>query len=172
MEWELLNALKLSVLFEKEGVETYLQCAMRTDSIQGKDMYINLARDEHSHVQKLHKKLSEAVMESLKKGAINAENMERVFSVEVPIEGEAKRWTEIPEDECAIIEMAIDNEVEAQKFYTQQAEKSEDPAIKTLYMNLTMEEENHEKLLRAELGSIKGDGHWFDFREFTLEAPG
>ena len=68
--------------------------------------------------------------------------------------------------------MAIENEIVAQEFYNQQAEKGGEPLTQTLYRTLAKEESSHEKLLRAELDSVKGLGHWFDFREFTLEAPG
>lgn len=172
MEWELLNMLKTAVFFEKEGLETYLKCALLTGSVNGKDMYINLAQDEHVHVQKLHGRLNELLVELLSKAVINAGEVKRIFTVEPPAKGEATRTPEIPTEECAILEMAIQNEVEAQKFYGQQAEKSGDPLTEVLYRSLAKEEANHEMLLRAELDSVKGHGFWFDFREFTLEAPG
>lgn len=172
MEWDILNTLKTAVFFEKEGLETYLKCALLTSSVDGKDMYINLAQDEHVHVQKLHGRLNELLVELLNKGILDTKDAKRIFTVEPPARGEASRWPEIPKEECAILEMAIENEIEAQKFYGQQAEKSGDPLTEVLYRSLAKEEANHEMLLRAELDSVKGHGYWFDFREFTLEAPG
>ena len=172
MVWELLNTLKTAIIFEREGLETYLKCAMQTDSVQGKDMYVNLAQDEHSHVQKLHERLNELLVELLNRGDLAPGDFENIFSVESQVEGEARRPPEIPEQETAILEMAIENEIGAQEFYNQQAEKGGEPLMQTLYRTLAKQESSHEKLLRAELDSVKGLGHWFDFREFTLEAPG
>jgi rubrerythrin len=172
MRWEALEAIKTAIQNEKEGLSTYLDFAMKTDSKEGKDMYISLARDEHSHVQRLHKKLNQMLKELMSGHSFDPADTEHIFSLEGVIEGEVKERPELPDQETAVLEMAIENERAAQVFYTQQAQKSDDPLLKSLYDGLAKEEERHEMLLRAELDSVKGLGHWFDFREFTLEAPG
>lgn len=172
MEWETLEILKTAVHFEKEGMKAYLKYAMKTNSTPGKDMYINLALDEHHHAQKLHGKLNELLSELLKRGTLGSQDTEHIFSMGSTTEGEVKPQPEVPAQEGAILELAIENEKESKRFYNQQAENCGDPILKALYRGLAKEEEGHEMLLRAELDSVKGSGHWFDFREFTLEAPG
>lgn len=172
MDWELLGVLKTAINDEKEAVGAYLDFAMKSNSIEAKDLFINLCRDEPSHVQKLHQRLSELLEEFLKRGKYQPMDIERFLSFGNVAEGEVKSPKELPAEEIAILQMAITNEEASNKYYSEQAEVTLDPILKALYGGLAKEEEYHEMLLRAELDSVKGYGHWFDFREFTLEAPG
>ena len=171
MNSDMLRVLKGAMDSEKDGFKTHLKYAIETTSADGKNMYINLAMDEHNHVLKLHTKLTQMVAELLKNTRFQPDNIEEILAYQESSESEVPIQTVVPKEETAILEMAIENEISSKKFYTELAEKSDGPIFHALYSGLAKEEERHEVLLKAELDCVKGNGYWFDFREFTLEAP-
>jgi rubrerythrin len=72
-------------------------------------------------------------------------------------------------DEIRILEIAVEREIIANKFYLDLAAKAHSPEAKEMFLALAKEEELHMKILRAEIDSIGQNGFWFDMQEFTME---
>jgi rubrerythrin len=72
-------------------------------------------------------------------------------------------------DTIRILRIAIDREVEANRFYVEMAERSKKDSAKEMFLALAKEEDLHAKILRAEVDSIGQNGFWFDMQEFTME---
>jgi len=72
-------------------------------------------------------------------------------------------------DTIRILKVAIDREVEANRFYLEMAGQSKTDSAKEMFLALAKEEELHAKILRAEVDSIGQNGFWFDMQEFTME---
>lgn len=50
---------------------------------------------------------------------------------------------------------AIEDEVQAQKSYQELADKAEDPKVRNFFLQLKLDEENHEKELRSRYKAFK-----------------
>ena len=72
-------------------------------------------------------------------------------------------------DTIQILGVAIDREIEAERFYREMAGRSKKDSAKEMFLSLAKEEELHAKILRAEVDSIGLNGFWCDMQEFTME---
>ena len=156
---------------EKDAISTYIKFAKAVKDPKAKNVLINLADDEVGHLTKLERHLM-----SLLKGQPwvlpKAEEIEAVAAV---FGSSAYEKLEIrPEDiakadEAKILEIAVQREIVANKFYLDLAAKQESPEAKEMFLSLAKEEEYHMKILQAEIDSISQSGFWFDMQEFTME---
>jgi rubrerythrin len=62
----------------------------------------------------------------------------------------------------AAVDLAIRAEMQAEEFYTHQAERAAMPELKALFERLAKEEHGHYEMLEAERNSITGGFYWFD----------
>jgi rubrerythrin len=155
---------------EKDAAALYLRLAKTVKDPKGKNVLIHLASDEVGHLDKLERHLI-AIL-SGKEGLLSvtdladamaarlAESSKRLF----PAEADVART-----DEVRILDLALELELEANRWYIELAETAGSEAARGMFLSLAKEEAVHASILRAEIDSIGENGFWFDMQEFTME---
>jgi len=169
MSEKLLSALRTAIEIENSGLETFLKFAKQTKDETGKNMFIQLALDEHQHRLILDKQLNKL----LENGAWQA--------VEVPkstietIAPSIREKTQKIKGQSGLAEVdalntALDLEKKAAGFFRDQANIVDEPAAKDLFNRLAQWEDTHYDIIQAELDSINNTGFWFDIPEFRMDG--
>jgi len=156
---------------EKDAISTYIKFAKAVKDPKAKNVLINLADDEVGHLNKLEKHLL-----SLLKGqpwllpkAKEIDAVAAVFSASAYPDLDIRVEELGKVDEVRILEIAVQREIVANKFYLDLAAKEKSTEAKEMFLSLAKEEELHMKILQAEIDSIGQNGFWFDMQEFTME---
>ncbi|MGZ8430353.1 MAG: ferritin family protein [Candidatus Deferrimicrobiaceae bacterium] len=156
---------------EKDAISTYIKFAKAVKDPKAKNVLIHLADDEVGHLNKLEKHLLNLIKGKpwLLPKAEEIDAVAAVFStsaypdLDIGVEELGKM------DEIRILEIAVQREIVANKFYLDLAAKEKSTEAKEMFLSLAKEEELHMKILQAEIDSIGQNGFWFDMQEFTME---
>jgi rubrerythrin len=168
---EMVAIIHRGIYREKDAISTYIRLAKRVKDPKAKNVLINLASDEVGHMTKLEKHL----LGLLKGNPWLLPKAEEIKEVQAVFEGGAYDTLEITEedlmkaDEIKILQVAVEREIVANRFYIELAEKAKSAEAKEMFLSLAKEEELHMKILRAEIDSIGQNGFWFDMQEFSME---
>lgn len=163
-----LGALKLAIQAEKEGLETYLRFAIKTEEKTGKDMFLQLALDEVEHM-----KLLEEQFEHLSStGNYRPKELPKTILEKIRPQA-SKRLLKITGEKglSALdgLRVALEHETKAVRFYQDFYSNTEDPAARAIFARLIEMEEAHVEIIQAEIDSITGSGYWFGISEISLE---
>ncbi len=169
---EMVAIIHRGIYREKDAIRVYIGLAKAVKDPKAKNVLINLADDEVGHLNKLEKHL----MGMLKGQPWLLPKAEEIEAVAAVFTSSAYEDLDIgPEDiaqadEAKILEIAVQREIIANKFYLDLAAKEKSPEAKEMFLSLAKEEELHMKILQAEIDSISQSGFWFDMQEFTMEG--
>jgi rubrerythrin len=163
-----LEAMKLAMETEKRGLESYLDYALKTKDLTGKNMFVLLARDELGHFEILERTLSSLEISGTWGGIEVSDSLvERVIPKlrerDVRVKGERGV------DQVDAIRAAMEQERRSAELYREQLAKVTDPAARKTFQKLMEMEEAHFDILQAELDNISETGFWFKIPEFDLE---
>lgn len=162
-----MEAIKIALEAEKEGLIMFLKFAKDTESITGKNMFITLAQDEMAHIRDLESMATELT----ETGAIEGNFFEGKPISTINKEELKKKITESSNaEDLDAIDLAIEQEKQAITHYTKCADDAQTDIERKIYLQLMEEEKVHQLILEAEKDSMKGSGFWVDFREFTPEG--
>ena len=163
----IMEAIKIAMDAEKEGLTMFLKLAKDTESNTGKNMFITLAQDEVAHIGNLEQMATELREQGTLMGdyftgtsrdPLNKEELKKTIT-------DSSRAEDVE-----AIDLGIKQEKHAIEHYTKCAGEAQTDIERKIYEHLISEEETHLLILEAEKDSIKGSGHWVDFREFTPEG--
>jgi rubrerythrin len=164
-----IEALHAALESEITGFTTYLEFARDTEDLTGKNMFITLAREEVDHFDILRQQLKQAMeREKVTSRKVTHTTVSRLVPQLDPVSERTLGKKGV--NQLGAIETAMDQERAAIKFYTDQAERCEDPKVKATFGQLAEMETAHFELLQAQLDSINGTGHWFGIPEWTMEG--
>lgn len=165
---EIVKVIHIAIGNEKGACKRYLKFAKNTKDEKGRVVLLNLAMDEMGHLEKLEKQLY-AMMEG-KPWVLPPTDEVTEAAVET---GEADvdlLSLDIDTlDDVRALEVALEYEILANRYYLRQAKKTEHEGLKKLFLSLAAEEEIHKKIIQAEIDAISENGFWFDFQEFSVE---
>lgn len=165
---EIVKVIHIAIGNEKGACKRYLKFAKNTKDDKGRVVLLNLAMDEMGHLEKLEKQLY-AMMEG-KPWVLPVTDEEEPAVVET---GEADvdlLNLDIESlDDLRALEVALEYEILANKYYLTQAGKTDNDELKKLFLSLAAEEEIHKKIIQAEIDSISDSGFWFGYQEFSVE---
>ena len=163
MPTEAIELLKQGILqamqAEREGQYFYLMAAGSTEDPKGQEVFRNLAAEEQDHFNYL-KKQYDSVVETgaadsgLSLGAPpSLDGSSPIFSDSIKSRiGEAHF-------EMTALSLAMQLELDAEKFYKDQAGKVEDQTAKSFYLKLAEWEVGHYRALLAQSETLKED-YW------------
>ncbi len=156
---------------EKDAIRAYIKFAKAVKDPKAKNVLINLADDEVGHLTKLEKHLMNMLKDQpwLYPKADEIEAVAAVFASSAYPDKEIREEDLVDVDEVRILNLAVDREIIANRYYLDLAAKTESPEAKEMFLALAKEEEVHMKILQAEIDSIGQSGFWFDMQEFTME---
>lgn len=151
----LLTAMKA----EREGHSFYMMAANATDDPKGKEMFAQLAKDEHDHLNYLKNQY-----ESLQKTGKVDPNLKlgqkTRYAGPAPIFSENfKSRIKDRHYEMSALSIGIQLELDAIKHYKSQAETFDDPTVKSFYTDLADWEKEHYDALNNQYESLKED-YW------------
>ncbi len=166
---EVMKALRMAVDIEDNGLATFLKFARRTKHEFGKNMFIRLAMDENEHRRILEKQLHH-----LAEGQTWIEIKVPKYEIEHVAPTMTEKQQKITADsggaEAEALEISLDLERKAAKFFREQAEAATDPKAKSLFEHLAQWEDSHFDLIQAEMDSINNTGYWFNVAEFKMDG--
>lgn len=164
-----IEVLTLARNAETESLGRYLEFAWQTEALAGKNMFIRLAMDELMHQELLGKKIDEyrhqgsctpvSVSPSLIEKLTPKITHREVFS-----SGKANAAA------LSALQIALELENNARKFYLEQSEKVNQKSLRLLFQRLAEMESAHQQLIQGEIDFIEKTGFWLGFREFTVET--
>lgn len=165
---EIVRVIHIAIGNEKGACKRYLKFAKNTKDEKGRVVLLNLAMDEMGHLEKLEKQLY-AMMEG-KPWVLPVTDEEDPAVVET---GEADvdllNLDIEALDDIKALEVALEYEILANKYYLTHAGKTDNEELKKLFLSLAAEEEIHKNIIQAEIDSISDSGFWFGHQEFSVE---
>lgn len=165
---ETFKALKFAIESEKQALLGYINLALKTVDIYGKNMLLRIARDEFAHMEALEKELEHCTeCRDWKDIELEESDLEKIAPRVSEYVGKIKGKEGVTEIDA--LEIALKQEKEAINFYKEQAEKTNNPNAKKLFKRLVEMETAHYDLILAELDYIKQTGFWFGIPEFSME---
>jgi rubrerythrin len=153
-----VEVLGLAVRQEIEAYKRYKLFATRVANPLVKEKFISLAREEKAHKDLLFGMLKKSTGEAKPPLPKNAPRFN--------LEAELNR--SLPE----ILELAIQKEREAQKFYTEAAKSAADPTGRRILEYLAEFEKGHERVLKAEYDAIAKYPQWFEMEGADIMLVG
>ena len=148
------DLLKMAIKGEQDGLRFYSFLADRADNSDAKMKLTQLADDEKRHsaiLTEIYINLYNEEVGELPEKGINA--LAKIFD---------GRKACGKSTEMQFIDMAIEAELAATKFYKEFAAGFEDEKIRKICADLATEEYSHYELLQAEKSSLAGTYYWFD----------
>lgn len=168
---EVVAIIHRGIYREKDAISAYVKFAKAVKDPKAKNVLISLADDEVGHMTKLERHL----LQMLKGQPWLLPKAEEIDAVAAVFTASAYQDLEIEPsdpaqlDEIRILEIAVDREIVANRFYLDLASNAPSPEAKEMFLSLAKEEELHMKILKAEIDSIGQNGFWFDMQEFSME---
>lgn len=149
------EVIKQAIVAEIDGQRFYTQLADRTNNEEAKRKLTNLAQDEMRH--------ESILIEVYKK--LHGEEVGDLPTEGISILSKFFRDNENKENlsEIQYIDLAIEAELAATKYYKEGAETAPTEDIKKLYENMAAEEYGHFESLQAEKDAISGNYYWFGY---------
>lgn len=147
-----VEVLGLAIAQEVAAHKRYKLFSQRVKNPLVKEKFISLANEEKAHREMLYKMLQQYSGEEKPPLPQKAPRLDEDAELEKPLH--------------EIIELAIKKEQEAQQFYKEAAEITNEPTGKHLLLYLAKFEEGHERTLQEELSAVAKYPRWFD-----MEGP-
>jgi rubrerythrin len=144
-------ALEKAICREIGAYRFYSSMSVEIINPHGKEKFEQIAKDEQRHSEKLQSWYRELFGENF---SPTEDKIEESEIKKIPLN--QKTGAE------KALDIAMEAELEANEFYTNQAEKVENKELKELYSQLAEEEEGHYNLLMAEKNALAGGFYWFD----------
>ncbi len=151
------ETLRKAIKGEKDGYRFYDLLAQKAENPEARMKLQNLRDDEIRHEKTLmeiyHKHIGPDIGELPEKG-INA--LAEVFR---------KGKLEDRKSEMEFIDLAIQAELAATRYYQEERNLISDPEFQKIFDQLADEEHLHFELLQAEKEALAGNYHWFSYDE-------
>ncbi len=163
-----LGALRLAIAAEKEGLESYLRYAIKTEGVSGKNMFLQLALDEVDHM----KLLEEQYAHLEETGNFRPKDLPKTLLERIRPKFAEKKHHITDETGLSAVDAlktALHHESKAVRFYQDFYANTNDAAARSIFARMIEMEEAHVEIIQAELDSITGSGFWFGISEITLE---
>ena len=147
--------LKRAMRGEEDGYKFYNLLAEKSSNQEAKKKLESLRDDEIRHKQVLRDIYAEHI------GGEIGELPEKGLSVlsEIFAKGKVMEL----KGEMEFINLAIEAELAASKYYQEQRELIDDPTFREIFDKLADEEHGHFELLQAEKDAISGNYSWFGY---------
>jgi rubrerythrin len=169
---DLTEALSTAIEYEHRVRDHYAGAAAQALEPKAKKIFATLAREEQGHVAYLESRLDEW----RRTGKITEAELGSVLPPPAWLQEESAKLAKVASGhtlpggaEMDLLKVALELERTTSAFYQGLVEKLE-PAYSRLFARFLEIEQGHVAIVQAEIDSIAGLGHWFDFMEFSLEA--
>ncbi len=155
-----MNTIEIAAKMEQEAVAFYRQCAEKTSSPVGREMFLSIAADEQYHFEcALRMKEDESVVPS---ATTPLEDMKRIFDKQ-----KEQMLQKIPPtaDDIEALKVAMKMEEEAVAFYEKASTLASNPKEKHFFDCLIRDEQEHFHIFQNTLTYLEDSGNWFMWEE-------
>lgn len=149
------DVLKMAIKGEEDGIRFYGLLAEKATNQDARRKLQGLRDDEARHRKTLiemHARYIGGELGQLPAKGITA--LAEIFS-----KGQLEERT----TEMEFINLAIEAELAATKYYQQERETVDDPQFRSIFDQLSEEEHQHYELLMAEKEALSGNYYWFEY---------
>lgn len=172
MDSVVLDKLRIALKTEMEGFGFYNEAASMITDEKGKNVFKHLASEELDHMKVIF-----GIVKSVEdgKGWIGYEDAVGVDYTKggglpiFPEENEMIDRLRTNETEVNAVQIALDSEEEAVRFYSEMLKEASSDAEKEVLAKLLEMEKGHFDLLRWEKDALMNMGWWADMIEFSVE---
>jgi rubrerythrin len=154
------DILGLALATEIHGRKFYENLALKVSHPEVKRRISSLANDERRH-QELMENLYRAVLKK-EPQLLPAKGVPDILKAIASLQIDNK--TQV----LQVLDMAIEAEVIAAKFYQRGAAISTDPQTRKIFEELEREEDSHFQYLTAEKAALSGDLYWFSIGDSAM----
>jgi rubrerythrin len=164
----LAEAFKTALEFEYKVQATYQEARLKSKDPAGQRVFSVLADEEKGHVDYLT-----ASLERFQKtGELSIDELvtavpdrDRIRQGLATLKGKIKDRKEAKPAEIALLQRALQAELETSAFYKKLVSESA-PEGKPLFARFLEIEEGHVAIVQAQLDAVSGLGYWFDVPEW------
>ncbi len=165
---KVLEVVEAGIELEKKGLINYLNFAHNCKNLVGKNVFIQLAKDEYQHMR---------ILEGLRKKYLEGATFEmpelpKILEAkvdEILVKPEHKEQTlKADLTDLDALKMALSFEKRASDMFNQLAEAAEDQETKELARSLAKWEATHYDLIQAEIDSITNTGFFMGLKRFEM----
>lgn len=154
---QLAEVLKTAIKGEVDGYTFYDLLAGKATNPEAKRKLENLRNDEIAHKKVLHQLYEEHVGGEI--GKLPEKGLTALAEVF------RKGYLDELKSEMEFINLAIEAELAATKYYSEHFKASDNDAVKSVFERLADEENLHYELLMAEREALSGNYYWFGYDE-------
>ncbi len=169
------EAIKTAIAYEKKVRDVYLEACLSSQNPHGTRTMKMMAAEEQGHIDYLEHKLTEFK----KTGTVTVQELDTIVPSPEIIQKEVEKLHDrvtaedrnvVDQDsELRMLEKALEVEEETSNYYQTLVNSLTDEA-QEMFAKFLEIEKGHLAIVKAEINSVSGDGFWFDFQEFNLEA--
>jgi rubrerythrin len=164
------EAIKTAIKFETNVRDVYASAVENSKDETGRNVFGILAKEEQGHIDYLNHRLAELE----KDGVITLTDIGTILPAKDAIDkqvGELKKTLEPQKKdyELKLLQKAVDVELQTSEFYKKMADDMSGDAQK-MFAQFFEIEDGHLAIVQAELDAVSGNGFFFGFEEFNMEA--
>ncbi|MCJ7508070.1 MAG: ferritin family protein [candidate division Zixibacteria bacterium] len=145
-----LEILESAIYDEQSACDFYSYLFNQIRNQSGKEKFKFLAEDE-----KRHRSILEKEYQKESKGRRFKFNPKKAKTIKVKVDSESSA--------SSALDLAIQAERGAYKFYTRAAEKVKSQSSKNMFLRLAEEEDRHYNLLAAERQALSSNFYWYEY---------
>lgn len=163
------EAIQTALQFERKIRDIYVEASQAFDDESGRHLFESLAKDEQRHVDYLKDRLSQW----RKSGKIQVEELPQSTGIAEKISKALETVKNKLNDENHRLEQqmlskALKSEIETSNFYQEMVGTMSGDA-KEMFGRFLAIENDHVKIVQAQLDYMMNTGYWFDIKEFDME---
>lgn len=165
----IIETLNQAIQLEKDGLENYLEFALTTEDPTGKNMFINLARDEFFHMNIIE----EIIIHYENEGSWKIIPMKHSLFQEIkPTLEDIDYFSRGKEElnQIHALEMAMKFESRSRDKYDYLASLASPQEAKNIFEKLAQMEQNHYNILEIQKASITETGLWLEIAPQGMES--
>lgn len=157
-----LEALRLALQTELNGVNFYKMAAERTSDERGKKVFGLFAEEEKRHFDELQRHYSSIMTQNKWAPSISLGEAKDMFSGESPIfSEELKKRIKESHFEMSALSIGALLETNSIEFYRKMRQETDDPTARELFEKLETWEKGHLRAITQQLNVLKED-YWAD----------
>jgi rubrerythrin len=156
-----MDIYEFAIGFEQENQKFYNEFAEKSSNTSLKNVFLSLAEEE-----KKHEKIIRQMRDNKELDSVESDILPKAKKAFDEISKDLPENKILPEDQVDVYKKAIAIEEKSVKFYTEQAEKAEDPKIKAAFERLAEEEKKHEKIMENITEMVNRPNTWLEDAEW------
>ncbi|MFW6000845.1 MAG: ferritin family protein [Halanaerobium sp.] len=156
-----MDIYEFAIEFEQENQKFYNDFAEKSSNDSLKNVFLSLAEEE-----KKHEKIIRQMRDNKELDSVESDILPKAKKAFDEISKDLPENEILPEEQVDVYKKAIAIEEKSIEFYTEQAEKAENPEMKAAFERLAEEEKKHEKIMENITEMVNRPNTWLEDAEW------